>query len=94
MRSKAGLVAVGWTLCALCYPVNAQTGPLVIRGATRHNLRKLDADLPLGLFLCLTGVSGSGKSTFAHDVIYQNLARKLGQQPVRVERTLWLHQCS
>ncbi len=54
---------------------------LTIRGATRHNLRKLDADLPLGLFLCLTGVSGSGKSTFAHDVVYQNLARRLGQQP-------------
>jgi excinuclease ABC subunit A len=51
---------------------------LQIRGASRHNLRKLDADIPLGLFVCLTGVSGSGKSTFAHDVIYQNLARKLG----------------
>jgi excinuclease ABC subunit A len=53
-----------------------------IRGATRHNLKKLDADLPLGLFLCLTGVSGSGKSTFAHDVLYLNLARKLGQDAV------------
>ncbi len=53
---------------------------LSIKGATRHNLKKLDADLPLGLFLCLTGVSGSGKSTFAHDVIYLNLARKLGQE--------------
>ena len=52
---------------------------LSIKGATRHNLKKLDADLPLGLFLCLTGVSGSGKSTFAHDVLYLNLARKLGQ---------------
>ncbi len=51
---------------------------LSIKGATRHNLRKLDADIPLGLFVCLTGVSGSGKSTFAHDVVYLNLARKLG----------------
>ncbi len=50
---------------------------LELRGATRHNLKKLDADLPLGLFVCLTGVSGSGKSTFAHDVLYSNLARKL-----------------
>jgi excinuclease ABC subunit A len=53
---------------------------LSIKGASRHNLKKLDAELPLGLFLCLTGVSGSGKSTFAHDVIYLNLARKLGQE--------------
>ena len=51
-----------------------------IRGATRHNLRKLDVDIPLGLFLCLTGVSGSGKSTFAHDVLYANLARKLRKE--------------
>ncbi len=51
---------------------------LSIRGATRHNLKKLDVDLPLGLFTVLTGVSGSGKSTFAHDVLYLNLARKLG----------------
>jgi excinuclease ABC subunit A len=55
-------------------PGNAK---LQIRGATRHNLRKLDVDLPLGLFCCLTGVSGSGKSTFVHDVLYLNLARKL-----------------
>ena len=53
---------------------------LQIRGASRHNLKKLDADIPLGLFVCLTGVSGSGKSTFAHDVVYQNLARKLGME--------------
>jgi excinuclease ABC subunit A len=52
---------------------------LAIRGASRHNLRKLDVDVPLGLLVCLTGVSGSGKSTFARDVVYLNLARKLGQ---------------
>jgi excinuclease ABC subunit A len=51
-----------------------------IRGASRHNLKKLDADLPLGLFVCLTGVSGSGKSTFAHDVLYSNIARKLRKE--------------
>ncbi len=54
---------------------------LSLRGVSRHNLKKLDADIPLGLFVCLTGVSGSGKSTFAHDAVYQHLARKLGQNP-------------
>ena len=49
-----------------------------IRGATRHNIRKLDVEIPLDLFVCLTGVSGSGKSTFAHEILYLNIARKLG----------------
>ncbi len=51
---------------------------LIVKGATRHNIRKLDAEIPLGLFVCLTGVSGSGKSTFAHEILYLNAARKLG----------------
>ena len=73
-----------WLAGLQSIPVPARRRPpnknvLAIRGASRHNLRKLDADLPLGLFLCLTGVSGSGKSTFARDVVYLNLARQLGQ---------------
>jgi len=51
---------------------------LTVTGASRHNIRKLDAEIPLGLFVCLTGVSGSGKSTFAHEILYLNIARKLG----------------
>ena len=81
-QAPAGTLA--WLSGQLSIPVPAtrrQPGKhvLAIRGATRHNLRKLDADIPLGLFVCLTGVSGSGKSTFAHDVVYQNLARQLRQ---------------
>lgn len=48
-----------------------------VRGATRHNLDRLDVDVPLGVFACVTGVSGSGKSTLVHDVLYQNLANLL-----------------
>ncbi|MDP6207107.1 MAG: excinuclease ABC subunit A, partial [Roseibacillus sp.] len=55
----------------------APSGYLKIRGASRHNLLKLNADIPLGVFACVTGVSGSGKSTLVHDVLYQTLAAAL-----------------
>ena len=49
-----------------------------IKGANRHNINNINISLPLGIFTCITGVSGSGKSTLAYDVIYLNLAKKLG----------------
>ena len=54
-------------------------GKLGVKRATEHNLKKLDLTLPLGVFCCVTGVSGSGKSTLVHRVIFENLARQLGQ---------------
>ncbi len=50
---------------------------LTIKGAAENNLKNLDIKLPLGEFICITGVSGSGKSSFVNDILYKVLAAKL-----------------
>ncbi|MDF1824926.1 MAG: excinuclease ABC subunit UvrA [Verrucomicrobiales bacterium] len=51
---------------------------LSIKRAAQHNLKKIDAEIPLGVLCCITGVSGSGKSTLIHSVLYGNLMEDLG----------------
>ncbi|OUM88807.1 MAG: excinuclease ABC subunit A [Bacillus thermozeamaize] len=50
---------------------------LVVKGASENNLQEIDVHLPLGLFICVTGVSGSGKSTLVNEIIRKALARIL-----------------
>ncbi len=50
-----------------------------IKGAQENNLKNIDVDFPLGLFTCVTGVSGSGKSSLVNEILYKHLAAKLNR---------------
>jgi len=54
-------------------------GWLTVKGAKENNLKNIDVDIPLGVFCCVTGVSGSGKSSLVNEIVYKTLARKLNR---------------
>lgn len=54
-------------------------GWLTVKGAAENNLKNIDVDIPLGVFTCVTGVSGSGKSSLVNEILYKVLARKLNR---------------
>ena len=56
---------------------------LVIRGATENNLKNVDVEIPLGVMTCVTGVSGSGKSSLINEVLYKTLAAEKNRAHVR-----------
>ncbi len=55
------------------------TGWLTVRGAEENNLKNIDVSFPLGVMTCVTGVSGSGKSSLLNEILYKALARKLNR---------------
>ncbi|BFL46186.1 excinuclease ABC subunit UvrA [Lactonifactor longoviformis] len=58
---------------------NQPTGFLTIHGASENNLKNIDVSFPLGIMTCVTGVSGSGKSSLVNEILYKALARKLNR---------------
>ncbi len=57
----------------------APSGWLTVAGAAEHNLKNIDVRIPLGIMTCVTGVSGSGKSSLVNEILYKALARKLNR---------------
>ena len=55
------------------------TGFLIVRKAAENNLKNIDVKIPLGVMTCVTGVSGSGKSSLVNEILYKSLARKLNR---------------
>ena len=58
------------------------TGFLTIKGAAENNLKHIDVDIPLGIMTCITGVSGSGKSSLINEILYKRLAKELNRARV------------
>ena len=58
------------------------TGFLTIKGARENNLKNIDVKIPLGIMTCITGVSGSGKSSLTNEILYKHLARDLNRARV------------
>ncbi len=67
----------------ICIPVPKErrkpTGYLTVFGAKENNLKDVDVSFPLGVMTCVTGVSGSGKSSLVNEILYKSLARKLNR---------------
>ena len=55
------------------------SGWLKVKGARQNNLKNIDVDIPLGIMTCVTGVSGSGKSSLINEILYKSLAKKLNR---------------
>jgi excinuclease ABC subunit A len=62
-----------------------EKGSIQIKGATLHNIKNQNVTIPLGKLVCITGVSGSGKSTFLYDILHKNVSARFARREVKLE---------
>lgn len=62
-----------------------EKGSIKVKGATLHNLKNQNVEIPLGKLVCITGVSGSGKSTFLYDILHKNVAARFAKREAKLE---------
>jgi len=67
-----------------------ERGWIKVRGATLHNLVNQNIDVPLGKLVCITGVSGSGKSTFLYDILHRNISARMTKREAKLEHAVSL----
>lgn len=88
MKSKDSITAKYLTgKLSIPVPVKRRSGNkkyLEIYGASEHNLKNIDVKIPLGKFVCVTGVSGSGKSTLVNEIIYKALMKNVYNSKVQI----------
>ncbi len=64
---------------------SGEKGSIKVKGATLHNIKNQNIEVPLGKLVCITGVSGSGKSTFLYDILHKNIAARFAKRTAKLE---------